>query len=628
MMHIHQSSRPSTFAPTRPERPGRLLTLRRFALAVTAVIVWFLSISSGLAGATPIVPDSELESLKVAVRWPHANQSAVVALAGRFIAGGRDQEAFEYFQERAKSEPDRPLYGALEGMFQARVSGSIFLLRRIGWVKDAIGKLDHAVAGDPGLSRFFRGIVLAELPSRFEKEAVAIADLEFVLKNQERFPPGLRRAVYRGLAKAHTTLGHDREAAEALAHTGAPSLNDGQPLFVADGWVTAEDGYHFRIPRILEVAPGVRVAQGFDFSDVGFVSTAEGVVAIDAGTTEAHVRAARSALGPVAAQKISHVFLTHGHWDHVGGLAALKDPGVQTIAQANFMKEQAHISEIAVPFHYFFGTQAQPLAHVVPDKLIARPEVLTIGGVEFRAYPIHGGETEDGLMVYLPASRVLFVGDAFMPFIGAPFVAEGSPEGLFETLALVRSLNPQQLVHGHVPLTELFTVEALPGLEVALRELYAQVLRAIHDGRPLAEALNARILPEGLQAIPAAVMPYVVMRDNFIKRVYHQRTGYWKADGEGMEVVSARQWAAALNILADGKESAFTRSAETFLGQGDYALALKFTDAGLALYPDNTALATLRRRALDGLRAANQQMNPFKFIIYSEWAKADLPPVK
>jgi hypothetical protein len=42
----------------------------------------------------------------------------------------------------------------------------------------------------------------------------------------------------------------------------------------------------------------------------------------------------------------------------------------------------------------------------------------------------------------------------------------------------------------------------------------------------------------------------------------------------------------------------------------------------------SSTLADLRRRALDGLRARHQQMNPFTFIICSEWAGADLPPVE
>jgi len=51
------------------------------------------------------------------------------------------------------------------------------------------------------------------------------------------------------------------------------------------------------------------------------------------------------------------------------------------------------------------------------------------------------------------------------------------------------------------------------------------------------------------------------------------------------------------------------------------------TDAGLVSYPKSEALASLRRQALEELRAKNQQLNPFKFIIYSEWAGASLEPV-
>ena len=45
-------------------------------------------------------------------------------------------------------------------------------------------------------------------------------------------------------------------------------------------------------------------------------------------------------------------------------------------------------------------------------------------------------------------------------------------------------------------------------------------------------------------------------------------------------------------------------------------------------HPASPALAGLGRQALDGLRARHQQLNPFKFIIYSEWAGADLLPVE
>jgi glyoxylase-like metal-dependent hydrolase (beta-lactamase superfamily II) len=392
--------------------------------------------------------------------------------------------------------------------------------------------------------------------------------------------------------------------------------------------VTARDGFRFRPPRLLEVAPRVYVAQGYDFADMAFVLTDDGIVAIDAGTTEATARAALGALRQRSSRPITHVVLTHAHWDHIGGLAALRTPHTPVIAQARFAEELRIVNETGVPFRYFFGGEARRRYEVAPDQLVAARETRTVGGTDFVFYPVQGGETADALLIHLPATGVLFVGDVFMPYLGAPFLPEGSAEGLFETIALIRSLNPRTLVHGHPPLTELFTVEALPGLEAASREVYQRTLEGIGTGRTLAEILEQNWLPASLRASPHAVMPLLVIRDHFIQRVVHQRTGYWKPDGEGIEVVAPREWAGVLNLLVGGQEAAFVRSTRALLEQGDAVLALKLVDLGLLNHPASRALADLRRHTLDRLRTQHEGLDPFKFIGYSEWAGADLASVQ
>ena len=86
-------------------------------------------------------------------------------------------------------------------------------------------------------------------------------------------------------------------------------------------------------------------------------------------------------------------------------------------------------------------------------------------------------------------------------------------------------------------------------------------------------------------------------------------------------------WAGALNLLAGGEDAAFVRSARTLLAQGDDVLALKLLDLGLLTHPESRVLSDLRRHALDRLRTRYQNLNPFKFIVYSEWARADLASV-
>src|SRR5262249_25171480 len=188
-------------------------------------------------------------------------------------------------REGAGAALDQVIFLALEGMFQARMAGHVFLFRGVAWVKDAIAKLDRAADSGHPVARYLRGVTLAELPARFGRAESAVAELEWVLQQQDTLPPGLRRSVHRSLARAFTTLQRPAEAAAALERSGYPSLDPALPQFTTDFSVTARDGFRFRPPRLIEVAPRVHVAQGYDFADLAFVETNAGIVAVDAGTT-------------------------------------------------------------------------------------------------------------------------------------------------------------------------------------------------------------------------------------------------------------------------------------------------------------------------------------------------------
>jgi glyoxylase-like metal-dependent hydrolase (beta-lactamase superfamily II) len=371
----------------------------------------------------------------------------------------------------------------------------------------------------------------------------------------------------------------------------------------------------------------VQVAQGYDFGDFAFITTSDGIVAIDAGTAQERVQTALGELDNPAGRTISQLILTHAHFDHIGGAGALRGPGTEVIAQATFPAELERQRRNPLPFRYFTGAAGASF-EMVPDRLIAEPASLTIGGTEFVLYPATGGETSDALMIHLPASGLLFTGDVLMPYVGAPFHAEGSPEGLLETLAFIRELDPRMLIQGHTPLTELFTIEALPGLEAALTQLRGRVLEGIRQGLTLPAILAGSYLPEVLREHPKAVGPYLVTRDNFTARLYHQRTGYWKPDGHGLEPMTAEQRAAALDLLTGGREKMFATAARTLLGQGDCALALEIIEPGLLRHPASAELTELRRTALHRLMGQTQQLDPFRFLIYAELAGAEIGPVR
>ena len=575
-----------------------------------------------------ITRQRDVESLKIAARWPDADKNTLVTLASRLAAEDADAEGYRYFSDLSDAQPHAALPLSLAGFFQARRGGGTGTDADALDALDALAKLDRAASADLGLPQYFRGLALTALPPDPGRAERAIADLEFVLAVRDLFPAMLLRGAFHGLALAHAVLGHDEQAAEAARRSGLGTAPAGTELTLGGFWANPEDGFRYTSSRILRPDPAIQIAQGYDFSDLAFITTGAGVIAIDAGTTPGRVKAALADLDlPADFVVVSDLILTHAHWDHVGGADALRGPGTRVIAQAGFPAGLKREQDGRPPFRYFAGEAGDVRLAVTPDLLIREPTPLTVGGTDLVLYPSPSGETGDALLVHLPASGVLFAGDVLMPYLGQPFTDEGSPEGLLEALAFIDRLQPRLLIHGHPPLTDLFTPEAIPRLAAALTQLHGEVLEGIRRGQTRPGILAATSLPDVLRAHPAAVVPYLVTRDHFIERLYHQRTGYWQADGTGMEPSTAAEHAAALDLLAGGRQERFVDAAATLIGQGDHALALEIINPALLRYPASSTLAELRRTALHRLMEQYQQSDPFKFLIYAEQAGAELGPV-
>jgi len=609
--------------------------MQRRALLFAAVLLG-LACRADAPAPEPLARNVDLEALETAVDWPNAEVAPIMMLATQYFASRRDEDAYASFSRLAAAHPDRGMFLALAGLFQARMAEQITLTERIGWVREAIDKLDAAVELDTEMSRLLRGATLAALPERFDTAERAVADLESVLQPDSflvelplTLRDGIRRTAWHSLGLAYMTLGRETDADEALARSGVAVDDPNAPLLATPWSVNARDGFRFASPELLDVATGVWVARGFDFADIAFVLTNDGVVVIDTGTTVGTGRAALMAFREqVSRAPIEAVILTHGHWDHVGGLAAFLDDDPQVIAQIGIHDELERIAGTGVAYTWFFGAEFErEVLHVDADILVAEPERRTIGGTEVELIPVHGGETEDALLVHLPHTGIVFVGDAFMPYVGAPFIAEGSPEGLLETIDTLQELAPARLVHGHVPLTDFYTVDVLDPLEQSLHELYDRTRTSIRDGRPLAAMIQDNVLPDILRDHPSAVVPYLVLRDQFVQRVQRDHTGYWQPESQGLAIDSRTEWATALDLLGGEDPTSFISAGEVLIARGDHTLAFELLDLGTRVHPDDVVLFGLRQRALDGLRERYQLLNPFKYIVYSELGGTPTSPV-
>src|SRR6266571_7815423 len=224
---------------------------------------------------SPITRQRDIESLKMAAVWPGADRATLVVLAARLAAVGADADGHRFFQQQADAQPGQALPLAFAGYFQARLGED---------TGAALAKLDQAASVGLGLHQYLRGLALASLPADPRRAQQAVTDLEFVLAVRDQFPLGLIRAAHCGLAAAYAVLGKDDQAAEAASRSGLGSQPWDSRLLVSSWWMNGDDGFRFTTPKILSPEANVHVAQGYDFADFSFITTSDGVIAIDAGT--------------------------------------------------------------------------------------------------------------------------------------------------------------------------------------------------------------------------------------------------------------------------------------------------------------------------------------------------------
>jgi hypothetical protein len=137
------------------------------------------------------------------------------------------------------------------------------------------------------------------------------------------------------------------------------------------------------------------------------------------------------------------------------------------------------------------------------------------------------------------------------------------------------------------------------------------------------------LIPPALLQNPGALaQPYLVIRENFINRVYDQKVGYWQPDLQGMDHLSQKELASVLTYYLELSEKELAKAIEKMVSNGDHELAARMLTGALAQYPDSKELARLKEKTFLKLKEKYQEFNPFKFIIYSELIGSETPQLE
>ena len=213
-----------------------------------------------------------------------------------------------------------------------------------------------------------------------------------------------------------------------------------------------------------------------------------------------------------------------------------------------------------------------------------------------------------------------------MPYLGAPFVEEGNLQGLLDAIDIIVAKHPKHLLHGHEPLTRTFTSpEMLSELETNLIWLREQVLTAIRGGSDNATIQQANLIPPGLLNHPDVQMPYLLMREHVIDRLYDQNVGYWQADLTGISHLTRSDRAEVFTDYLSVSEANLVKALQSMLKDGKYEQAAWLLESLEDRFPHSESLRKTRRLIYLKLMEQNQNYDPFKFLLYSAKAGEQMP---
>ena len=335
------------------------------------------------------------------------------------------------------------------------------------------------------------------------------------------------------------------------------------------------------------------------------VRTPGGLLLIDPGLAHAS-DAVHAAVRAWSADPVRTAIYTHGHADHAFGLAAFLAAGERPaiVGQRNCLARfdryrDLHGWNARINQRQFGLAQPSfPERFDPPTVLVDAEWGTTLGDVAVHAFAARG-ETDDALVVWLPARRYLFCGDLIIwqaPNCGNPQKVQRYPVDWADALERMAALDAEWLFPGHG-----LVVEGRAAVRTILTDT-AAYLRALID--QVRARMNAGETPEAIvEAVEPdpelARLPYLQPtydHPKFIVRNLLRLWGGWW-NGCAADLLPAPRDARAEEIarLAGGVAALVARGRALLAEGGDLALATHLADWATRAEPTDADAQALAR---------------------------------
>lgn len=193
-------------------------------------------------------------------------------------------------------------------------------------------------------------------------------------------------------------------------------------------------------PRWQQIVPNVYIYEDTHSPDptgevLGTVSmivvTKDGVVLVDGQGDPMDGKRLVDTIKKLTPQPLKYVVVASDHIDHIGGNAEIK----AAYPQAVFISTPASQKTLAK-------------REVVPTETVSDKRVITMGGTEIQILNLGRAHTGGDLAVYLPQTKVLFLGEIYMRNI-FPSHRSSYPSEWIETVKKAQAIDADWNIPGH-----------------------------------------------------------------------------------------------------------------------------------------------------------------------------------
>jgi len=218
-------------------------------------------------------------------------------------------------------------------------------------------------------------------------------------------------------------------------------------------------------PRARQLTPGVYSYEALRAGDPGgkmttvslIVITSDGVLVADGQGNAEQTKEMVDWIAKTTTQPIKYVVICSDHGDHTGGNAAFP-------AGVTYLATPASVLALA----------ARPPA---PLDTVPHKRVLHMGTTDIEMLNLGRAHTGGDLSVYIPATRVLFMSEAYLHWI-FPAMRSAYPSEWVQTVKNAESMDATWYVPGHGFVDDAKTLKAdLPAYRRAMEQVIAEATR-------------------------------------------------------------------------------------------------------------------------------------------------------